>query len=89
MDTIFMNSKNSKTDEPNKFRLYLTDKINLKNKNKTITLVNTSAYYTWKNVKEEYNNNKFKITAPSWERILVCQMDHIQLQLFKTIFRHY
>ena len=67
MDTIFINSKNSKTDEPNRFRLYLTDKINLENKNKMITLVNTSVYYTWKNVKEEYNNNKFKITAPTWD----------------------
>ena len=67
MDTIFINSKNSKTDEPNRFRLYLTNKINLENKNKMITLVNTSVYYTWKNVKEEYNNNKFKITAPTWD----------------------
>ena len=48
MDTMFINSKNSKTDKPNRFRLYLTEKINLKNKSKTIALVNMSVYYTWK-----------------------------------------
>ena len=26
----------------------------------------TSIYYTWKNIKSEYNNNKFKILAPAW-----------------------
>ena len=67
MDTIFINSKNSKTDESNRFRLYLSDRINLKNKNKTVTLVNMSVYYTLKNMKEEYNNNKFKTTAPTWD----------------------
>ena len=27
---------------------------------------NLSIYYTWKNIKSEYNNNKFKISAPTW-----------------------
>ena len=44
----------------------LTNKINLKNTNKNRALANFSIYYTWKNVKSEYNNNKFKILAPSW-----------------------
>ena len=31
-----------------------------------IALVNLSIYYTWKNIKSEYNYNKFKISAPTW-----------------------
>ena len=66
METIFMNTENSKTNEPHRFRLDLTDTLNLKNPNKNMTLVNLSIYYTWKNIKTEYNNNKFKISAPTW-----------------------
>ena len=65
METIFMNTKNSKTNEPQRFRLSLADKINLKNPNKNIALGNLSIYYTWKNIKSAYNN-KFKISAPTW-----------------------
>ena len=61
-----MNTKNSKTNEPHKFKLALADKLNLKNPNKSVALVNLSIYYTWKNIKTEYNNNKFKISAPTW-----------------------
>ena len=61
-----MNTKNSKTNESNKFRYQFTDKLSLKNPNKTMALANLSIYYTWKNIKSEYNNNKFKITAPAW-----------------------
>ena len=66
METIFMNSENSKTSEPHRFKLDLTDKLNLKNPNKSVALTNLSVYYTWKNIKSEYNNNKFKISAPTW-----------------------
>ena len=66
METIFMNTEGSKTNEPHRFRLDLTDKPNLKNPNKNMALANLSIYYTWKNIKTEYNNNKFKISAPSW-----------------------
>ena len=61
-----MNTKNSKTNEPNRFKLDLTDKLHLKNPNKNMALANLSIYYTWKNIKSEYNNNKFKISAPTW-----------------------
>ena len=61
-----MNTENSKTSEPHRFKLDLTDKLNLKNPNKNIALANLSIYYTWKNIKSEYNNNKFKISAPTW-----------------------
>ena len=66
METIFMNTKNSKTSEPNRFKLDFADKLDLKNPNRNIALANVSIYYTWKNNKSEYNNNKFKISAPTW-----------------------
>ena len=61
-----MNTENSKTNEPHRFKLDLTDKLNLKNPNKNMALANLSIYYTWKNINSEYNNNKFKISAPTW-----------------------
>ena len=66
METFFMNSKNSKTNEPNRFKYDLTDKLDLRNPNKNMALANLSIYYTWKNVKSTYNNNNFKISAPTW-----------------------
>ena len=66
METFFMNSKNSKTSEPYKFKYNLIDKLYLRNPNKNMALANLSIYYTWKNVKSIYKNNKFKISAPTW-----------------------
>ena len=64
-----MNIENSKTSKPHRFKLDLTDKLNLKtikkpNKNMALAILNI--YYTWKNIKSEYKNNKFKILAPTW-----------------------
>ena len=61
-----MNTLNSKANESNKFIYQFTDTLNLKNPNKNMALANLSIYYTWKNIKSEYNNNKFKISAPTW-----------------------
>ena len=66
MEAIFMNTSNSKTNKSNRFVYQFTDKLNLKNFNKNIALANLSIYYTWKNIKSEYSNNKFKISAPTW-----------------------
>ena len=66
MDTIFMNSEISKTSEYHVLVLKLTDKLDLRRVQKTIALSNLSIYYTWKNIKSSYNNNKFKISAPMW-----------------------
>ena len=66
METFFMNTKNSKTSEPHRFKYNLIDKLDLKNPNKNVALASLSIYYTWKNVKSTYNNNKFKISAPTW-----------------------
>ena len=66
MEAIFMNTENSKTNVSHRFKLDLTDKLNLKNPNKNMALANLSIYQTWKNIKSEYSNNKFKISAPTW-----------------------
>ena len=66
METIFMNTENSKTKESHRFKLDLADKRNLKIPKKIMALVNLSIYCAWKNIKSEYNNNKFKISAPAW-----------------------
>ena len=65
MDTIFMNSKNSRTSEYHVLLLNLTNKIDLRSE-KTVALSNLSIYYAWKNIKSSYNNNEFKISAPTW-----------------------
>ena len=66
METFFMNTKNSKTSEPYKFKYDFIDKLDLRNPDKNMALAKLSIYYTWKNVKSTYNNNKFKILAPTW-----------------------
>ena len=66
MDTIFMNSENSKTSKPHALTLKLTDKLDLRLDNKVIAISSVSIYYAWKNIKDTYNNNKFKISAPTW-----------------------
>ena len=63
MDTVFMNSENSKTSEPHVLILKLTDKLDLRSVRKIIDLSNLSIYYAWKNIKSSYNNNKFKISS--------------------------
>ena len=66
MDTIFMNPENSKTSDPHRLILNLTNKINLKVSEKYVAFSNLSIYYIWKIVKKSYKNNKFKISAPTW-----------------------
>ena len=61
-----MNTEKSRTNEPHRLKLDLTGKLNLKNPKKNIALVYLSIYYTWENIKSECNNNKFKISAPTW-----------------------
>ena len=65
MDTIFMNSENSKTSEYHVLVLKLTNKLDLRRGQKTVALSNLSINYMWKNIKSSYNNNKFKISAPT------------------------
>ena len=65
MDTIFMDSENSKTSEPCVLILKLTDKVDLRRGEKSIALSNLCIYYIWKNIESSYNNNKIKISAPT------------------------
>ena len=73
-----MNTKNNKTNEPHRFRLSLADKLNLKNPSKNIALGNLSIYYTLKNIKSAYSNNKFKRSALTWN-------DNFELPCFYSI----
>ena len=68
MEIFFMNTKNSKTNESHRFKYDLIDKLDLRNPNKNMALGSLSIYYTWKNVKSTYNNNKSKISAPTWNK---------------------
>ena len=85
METFFMNTKNGKTSEPYRFKYDLIDKLDLKNPNKTMALANLSIYYTWKNVKSTYNNNKFKIQHELGMKHLTWLMDRIIYQKYKII----
>ena len=71
MDTIFMNSENSKTPKPHVLILKLTNKLRIGEK--IIALSNLSIHCTWKNIKSSYSNNKFKISAPTWNDKFECK----------------
>ena len=61
-----MNSENTTTSKSHFLILKLPDKLDLKRGKKSISLSNLSIYYTWKNIKSSYNNDKFKTSAPTW-----------------------
>ena len=88
METIFTNTANSKTKHSNKFVYNFTDKLNLKNPNKNIALGNLSIYYTWKNVKSDYNNDKFKISAPTWNGTFDVPDGSYSIAALQNYFEH-
>ena len=61
-----MNSENSRTSKYHVLVLELTDKLDIRRGQKRVALSNLSIYYTWKNTKSSYKNNKIKISAPTW-----------------------
>ena len=65
MNTMFMNSGNIKTSDLHRLSFNLTEKIDLRRKDEYIVLSNLNIYYTWKNIKKSFKNNKFKISAPT------------------------
>ena len=67
MDTRFINTENSRTLKPHILILKLANKLDLRFAEKTIALSNLSIYYKWGNIKSSYNNNKFKISTPTWD----------------------
>ena len=85
METTFMNTENSKTNEPYRFRLTLADKLNLKDLNKNMALTNLTIYYTWKNIKLHITTINLKFLLQLGMMNLICLMDHILFQTFKVI----
>ena len=85
MDTIFINLQNSKPSKAHILKLKLTNELDLRMGETSIALSNLSIYYTWKNIKSSYNNNKLKISAPTWIGNLNYQTDCILYQIFKII----
>ena len=80
MDTIFMNSENSKTSNSHVSKLKFTSKLDLRLGEKVIALSNLNIYYTW----SSYNNNKFKISSLTWNDEFELP-DGILYQIFKII----
>ena len=66
MNTIFMNSENSRNSQYHVLVLKLADKLDLRRGQKSVTLSYLSICYTWKNIKSSYKNNKLKISAKTW-----------------------
>ena len=77
-----MNTENSKTTEPHRFRLDLADKLNLKNPKKNIASVNLNIYHTWKNIKTEYTNN-LKYLLQLGVKLLIYLMVHVLLMIYR------
>ena len=67
MKTILMNTENSKTNEPHNIVLNLPQRLDLKSWNKHVALQNIFIYSTWKNIRQQYKNNKLKMIAPTWD----------------------
>ena len=78
-----MNFENSKTFDPHRLSVNLTDKANFKRNYKYVALSNLSIYYTLKNIKKSYKNNKFKIRLQHGMKSLNYLKDHILYQIFK------
>ena len=85
MNTIFINYEKSKTSKAHILMLKLTNELDLRMSEKIIALSNLSIYYTWKNMKSSHNNNKCKISAPTWNDIFELPVDRILYQIFKII----
>ena len=67
METTFMNTENSKKNEPQTFVLNLPQRLDLRSSNKHVALQNLFIYYTCKNITKQYKNNEVKIKAPKWK----------------------
>ena len=91
MGDIFMNSKNNKTSKSNVLKLKLRSKLDIRIGGKVFVLSNLNIYYTWRNIKSSYNNNKLKISALTWNDEFelpdgFCSVSDIQ-DYFKYIFK--
>ena len=84
METFFMNSGISKTSDPHRFRLDLTDQLNLKDPKKSMVLTNLSIYYTWKTLNQNNTTIHLKFQHQLGMILLIYQTDLIQFLTFKT-----
>ena len=66
METVFMNTENNKTNEPKKFALNLSQRLDLRSSNKYVSRQNLPNHYTWKNIRKQYKNNKLKLITSTW-----------------------
>ena len=85
MDTIFMNSENSRTSEYHVLVLKLADKLDLRRREKSVALSNLSIYCTWKNIKIHIRIINLKYLLQHGVMNLNCLMNHVQYQIFKII----
>ena len=83
-----MNSENSRTSEYHVLAFKLTDKLDLRRDQKSVALLNLSIYYTWKNIKSSYNNNKFKISAPTWSDEFELPNGSYSISVTQDYFEH-
>ena len=83
-----MNSENSRISEYHVLELKLTDKLDLRRGKKGVALSNLSIYYTWKNIKISYNNNKFKISAPIWSKEFKLQDGSFSIPDIQDVFEY-
>ena len=85
METFFMNSKNSKTNEPNRLKYDLIDKLDLKHPNKNMALANLSIYYTWKMLNQLITKISLKYQHQLGMKHLTCLMDCIIYHKYKIV----
>ena len=85
MGTVFVNTENSKTNEPHRFRLTLADKLNLEDPKKNMALPNLSIYYTWKILNLHITTENLKFLLQLEMMNLIWLMDHILFKKFKII----
>ena len=83
-----MNSEKSKTSDLHILLLNLQDNINLKRSGKYVSLSNLSIYYTWKNIKHSYKNNKFKISALTWNEEFELAVGSYCVSGIQDYFKH-
>ena len=83
-----MNSENSKISKPHTSKLKLTDNLDLPIGEKVIALSNLSIYYKWKNIKSSYNNNKFKISTPTWDEEFTLPDGSYSISDIKDYFKY-
>ena len=65
METIFRNTENSKTKEPHESVFNLSQRLGVRSLNKQAVLQNLSVYYSRKNNRQQYKNNKLKRLTPT------------------------